>query len=450
MTDSGKTIAAYRGRKVLVLGLARSGRAAMRLLADAGADALGADEKGGIDGIEGAVRLGPFTGDLLDGREEVILSPGIPMAHGIVRLAHDRGIPVTSELSFGARFVEAPIVAVTGTNGKSTTVSMAGAILEAAGIPAVVAGNVGTPLSAVARSIDPSGVCVVEVSSFQLEAVADFRPRASGILNMTPDHLDRYPDEESYYEAKQGIAANAREEDLFFFNADDERCRRAADRFPGARIPFSGGRLLDEGVFLDGDSIVRAGAAGREEIMNRGELGVVGLHNVENALAAIAALSWLAVPGESIRHALAAFRGLPHRMERVAERGGVVWFNDSKATNVEAAVKSLEGLDRPVVLIAGGHDKGGDFTKLLQVRDRLVAVVTIGEAAPMIEEALAGRVPVAHAGVMRRAVETADRTATAGQLVVLSPACASFDQFENFEHRGEVFRACVEALEDRG
>ncbi|MBN1884980.1 MAG: UDP-N-acetylmuramoyl-L-alanine--D-glutamate ligase [Candidatus Krumholzibacteriota bacterium] len=439
----------YRGKRVLVLGLARSGRAAMRLLSAAGADVLGADEKGGIEGVEGAVCLGPFSAELLDGRDEVILSPGIPIDHPIVLAAAERGIPVTGELAFGARFVRAPIVAVTGTNGKSTTVSMIGAILDAAGIPAIVAGNVGLPLSEVAADLGPDGVCVLEVSSFQLEAAADFRARAAGILNMTPDHLDRYADAEAYYAAKLRIAKNARPDDLFFFNAEDERCRAAAAAFPGETVSFSVRRALDAGVFLDGDRLVRASAGRRETIMRRGELGVVGTHNVENALAAIAALSWLDVPAAAICRALAGFRGLPHRMELVAVLDGVSWYNDSKATNVEAAVKSLEGLDAPVVLIAGGHDKGGDFTKLLAVRDRLVAVITIGEAAPLIEEALGGRVPVAGASVMQRAVETAARTATAGQLVVLSPACASFDQFEDFEHRGEVFRACVRALEER-
>lgn len=441
------------GTRMLVLGLARSGAAAARLLRAAGAAVIAADENPDLSipvvMSELPVKLGPFDPCLLDGCDEVIVSPGVPVDHPFLTETARRGIPVVSELELGWRFVRGRVIAVTGTNGKSTTVSMIGEILHEFGSPVIVAGNVGLPLSDVARDLGPEGFYVLEVSSFQLETVTHFHPAVAGLLNLTPDHLDRYGSVEDYYRAKKRIIENCGREDTLFYNAEDHRCAEIAETFTGVRVPFSSRRQVDGGVYLDGDRIVRLRDGKPERVMLRSELGTVGLHNVENALAAVAALSPLAVPAEICRSALARFRGLPHRMEEVAMVDGVSFFNDSKATNVEATVMSLAGLDRKVVLIAGGHDKGGDFAKLLPVLGNVLAVVVIGEAAPLIEGALAGHVRVERARSMDEAVETAHGIARPGQLVVLSPACASFDMFDNFEHRGEAFGECVRRLKER-
>ncbi len=441
----------YSNKGVLVLGLARSGRAAARLLLDAGADVTGFDENVNIETgpeLEGArVVLGTPSDDLFDGIDEVVLSPGVTTDHEIVRRAAGLSIPVVSELEVGYRFSSAGVIAVTGTNGKSTTVNMIGEILRAAGRDTIVAGNVGLPFCAVVRDLGPEGIFVLEVSSFQLETVSGFHPDVAGILNLTPDHLDRYDSMEDYVGAKARILENLGGTDSFFYNALDERCAALASSFDGRKIPFSSGGCVEGGVYLEGEAMVRAAKDGQEIFMDRKELRVVGLHNVENALAAVAAVQPYQIPGEACKAALGRFEGLPHRMEPAGTIDGVEYINDSKATNVEAAVMSLRGIDRKVVLIAGGKDKGSDFSKLQGVVERLRAIVTLGEAAPLIEEAIGSKVPIARAGTMREAVEIASRTAGEGEIVLLSPACASFDMFTDFEHRGEVFKSCVKNLQ---
>ena len=448
MNASYKMPGLYRKKGVLVLGLARSGRAAAGLLLDDGADVTGFDENGSLEiGQElGGMRivLGRAADDMFEGMDEVVLSPGFAIDHELVQKAAGLSIPVIGELELGYRFSSAGIIAVTGTNGKSTTVNMIGGILQAAGREAVVAGNIGVPFCSVVRGLGPQGIFVIEVSSFQLETISGFHPGVGGILNLTPDHLDRYGSMEEYIGAKARMLDNLDGSDTFFYNALDERCAELASAFEGRRVPFSSGGMVEDGVYLDGDKMVRGGKG--EVFMERKELGVVGLHNVENALAAVAAVEPYGIPGEICRAALSRFEGLAHRMERVGAIGSVDYFNDSKATNVEAAVMSLRGLDRKVVLIAGGKDKGSDFSKLLEVAGRMRAIVTLGEAAPLIEEAVGSVVPIARAGTMQEAVEIASRTAGEGEIVLLSPACASFDMFTDFEDRGEVFKSCVKNL----
>ena len=441
-----------RGKRVLVLGLARSGIAAMRLLRDEGAVVIGADENAAVEipsELAGAdLHRGAFDSGLLDHIDEIVVSPGIAIDHPLMLKARSRGIALASELEIGARFACARLIGVTGTNGKSTTVTMIGELLKAAGHRAIVCGNVGLPFSSVARELGPEDFFVLEISSFQLETVSAFHPEAAGILNLTPDHLDRYHDVEDYYRFKERIVENCDRNDSFFYNVLDRRCAAIAARFAGRSIPFSSGGPVDGGVYLDENArFVRERGGAREVFLERSELGVIGVHNVENALAAVAAVTPFDVGAAACRKALSEFKGLPHRMEMVAVVRGVAYYNDSKGTNVEATMMSLKGLDRATVLIAGGHDKGGDFTKLIPVLTRVKAIVTIGEAAPLIEEALGSVVPIARASTMQDAVETAARTAQAGELVLLSPACASFDMFRNFEHRGEVFAECVKALQ---
>jgi len=441
----------YEGRHVLVLGLARSGRAAVRLLLDASARVTGLDENEGMDppaDLEGArLRLGAFDDGLLGEIDEVVVSPGIAADHPFVLAARAKGVPIISELELGSRFARGRMIAVTGTNGKSTTVSMIGRILEACGTGAIVAGNVGVPFCSVARELDHDGIYVLEVSSFQLETIQDFHPVSAGILNLTPDHLDRYESVDDYYRTKERIIANCGPGDTLFYNARDERCADIARRFKGRLAPFSSGPALEYGVYVENDEIVRASADARDVLLRKGDLGVVGLHNVENALAAVAALSSLEIPAPAIAEALAGFTGLPHRMEEIARIDSVTYYNDSKATNVEATVMSLKELGNDVVLIAGGYDKGGDFTKLLAVAGGIRAVVTIGKAAPLIEAAVGTSLSVTRAASMQEAVERARELSEPDDLIVLSPACASFDMYTDFEHRGDDFRNCVKALE---
>jgi UDP-N-acetylmuramoylalanine--D-glutamate ligase len=451
MREESRRYGDYRGARVLVLGLARSGIAAARLLAREGARVLGADESpdlGVPDDLEEVeIRLGSFDEPLLEGAREVILSPGIPIDHPIVVSAKRSRIPVLSELELGYRFSKAKIIAVTGTNGKSTTVSMIGQILKEAGFETVVAGNVGLPFCSVVGDLGRSGIFVLEVSSFQLESIVHFRPSVAGLLNLTPDHLDRYADMAEYTAAKSRIIANMGEGDFFFYNALDAWCSSLAGTFGGTSIPFSSGGPVASGVYLEGEDLVLKRGSAEERVMKRAELKVIGLHNVENALASIAAVMPLDVPAEVCRRALSGFEGLSHRMELVADIDGVSYYNDSKATNVEATVMSLRGIDRRVVLIAGGKDKGSDFSLLVPVLEKVKTVITIGEAAQSIEDAIGSAVPKIRAETLEEAVETARRTAAEGDMVLLSPACASFDMFDNFEHRGKVFKNCVRKLE---
>ncbi len=441
----------YQNKNVLVLGLARSGLAALELLAGKGAKIAGADEKSDIsipDRFKNAdIHLGSFPSELLENCDEVILSPGIRSNHPIVSEAFNKSIPVISELELGCRFATAKIIALTGTNGKSTTVTMIERILNESGYSAIAAGNIGKPFCSVTEELPREGIFVIEVSSFQLEMISEFKPDVAGILNMTPDHLDRYDSADDYYRTKEKITMNNDSNDTFFYNADDDRCSRVAAGFKGRVIPFSSSVSLDDGIFLYGDSIVRANDGEiKEEIMKTKDLKVIGLHNVENAMAAIASVQGLEVSAESCRKALSAFTGLRHRMERIAEIQGVEYFNDSKATNVEATVKSLTGLGRPVVLIAGGLEKGKDFKSLLSVTQNIKHVVLIGSAAGLIEKALEGVVPISHAGTMYEAVQKASDVSIAGSYVVLSPACASFDMFTDFRHRGNTFADIVKQL----
>jgi UDP-N-acetylmuramoylalanine--D-glutamate ligase len=441
----------YRGKRVLVLGLARSGASAMRLLEAEGAVVSGADENARVEippDLAGArIRLGAFGPEILDGVDEIIVSPGIAVDHPLVSEARARGVALASELELGARFAKAHLIGVTGTNGKSTTVTMIGEILRAAGLRGIVCGNVGLPFCAVVKDLGPADYFVLEISSFQLETISAFHPEVAGILNLTPDHLDRYHDVEDYYRFKARIVENCGAKDTFFYNALDRRCAAIAGGFAGKTVPFSSAGPVDGGVFLDGSRLVRSRGGTREALLDRTELAVIGIHNVENALAAVASLTPFDVPAGACRRALSEFKGLAHRMEKVATVRGVDYYNDSKGTNVEAVMMTLKGLDRSAVLILGGHDKGGDFTKLIPFLTHVKAIVTIGEAAPLIEEALGSVVPIARAATMQDAVETSARTAQPGDLVLLSPACASFDMFRNFEHRGEVFAQCVAELQ---
>jgi UDP-N-acetylmuramoylalanine--D-glutamate ligase len=441
---------------VAILGFARSGRAlAEALLARGVAVSVGdrraETELEGVEPLRGrGARFflgGPPSG-FLDRAGWLALSPGVPLDEPAVREARRRGIPVLAELEIAWRIAEAETsghrwIAVTGTNGKSTTTTWIAEILRRAGRPVVLAGNIGAPLSGFLSERGPRDF-VCEVSSFQLEAIERFRPDVSVLTNVTPDHLDRYPGFEAYAAAKARLFSAQRPEDRAILNADDPVARSMKTR--ARRVLFSR-RGRPEGaeaaVWVDRGTLHSDVSGKRRPVVAADRLALAGAHNLENALAALAAAECLGIAEDAIASALTRFDGLPHRTQLVADADGVRWIDDSKGTNVDATAKSLEGhAPGSVLLILGGRDKHGDFAALQPlVRTNARAVLTIGEAAPAIERALDGAAPVERCGTMGEAVARAARLARPGDTVLLSPACASFDQYRNFEERGRHFAA---------
>jgi UDP-N-acetylmuramoylalanine--D-glutamate ligase len=366
------------------------------------------------------------------------------MAIPLVQEALVRGIPVLGEIELAYRYLKGTVIAITGSNGKSTTTALIGEILKVAGRQPIVAGNIGEPLIA---SLDPerSRTYVLELSSFQLEAVDTFRAHVALLLNVTPDHMDRYPNFDAYAAAKYRIFRTQESGDTAIVNAGDRRERPRDSRVRQWR--FSADRRVENGAWLDGDALVIS-VGGEERRIPRASLKLEGQANVENALAAWLAARAVGVSDMDVQIAFGTFAGLPHRMVLVRDRDGVRWVNDSKGTNVDATLKSLEGFDpASVILILGGKDKAGEFERMRDlVAAKARAVLTIGSAADKITAALDGAIEIISASDMQHAVQWARAHATAGQTVLLSPACASFDQYRNFEHRGEHFEELVRAL----
>jgi len=446
----------FTGKRVVVVGLGRSGIAAARLCANHGAMVTVNDAKP-VEKLQAELAqlpasiprvLGGHPADLFLGADVIVLSPGVPPMPQI-EAAQAKGAFVTGELELASWFVDATIVAITGTNGKSTTTTLCGAILGANGRPTFVGGNLGTPL-AEAVGTQPAragGTCVVEVSSFQLETVRNFRPQVAVLLNITPDHLDRYPDFSGYLAAKQRVFAAQTASDFAVLNIDDPNVELAARSIQSRCILISTHRAMGVGGWVENDTLCVRLPGGPVEYYPGQLPGLVGRHNQENALAALVAARLLGALPVEARYALMAFRPLAHRMELVGDFNDIEFYDDSKGTNVGAVVAALDGFPRKVVLIAGGKDKGGSYTPLAEVMKRNGrAAVLIGEAAPKIRAALKGVVPVEMAGDMDDAVERAAGLAERGDAVVLSPACSSFDMFRDYAHRAEVYRTAVQTL----
>lgn len=449
-----------RGKKVTVVGLARSGAAACRFLVSQGAIVTGSDhgpatkiqtdfedlKRKGI-----IVEVGSHRPDTFLQADLIVVSPGVDTNLPLLQEARSRGIRIWSEVELAFRACRAPFAAITGTNGKSTTTTLVGLMLKHTGRRALVAGNIGTALCDVVPGLSQECWVVAEISSFQLETIETFHPQVALLLNVTPDHLDRYADLAGYLAAKARIFQNQVSEDAAVLNADDPLTIEAAIRSKARKIFFSQRQPVTEGAFVqDGRFWLRlAGKA--EPICDRGDLKIQGSHNTENALAAIATAGLLGVPPHSMREILKHFPGLEHRLEPVAEIGGVRYFNDSKGTNVGATVKSLESFPGGnVVLIAGGLDKGADFRPLAPlVKERVKATIVIGQAREKLQETLQEACPVHCAAHLEEAVEAAQNLARPGDVILFSPACASFDMFRNFEERGEVFKAVVGRLRDQ-
>jgi UDP-N-acetylmuramoylalanine--D-glutamate ligase len=436
----------------LVVGLARSGQAVARLLA--GRDGtVKAVDSGHPEGAAGLRALGVevvLDADglaLLEGVRTVVKSPGVPREAPVISVALERGIDVLGELEVAWRAIPNRFVAVTGTNGKTTVVEWLGHAYRTAGEPVAVAGNVGTPLSALVGEVDAGATVVCEASSFQLEDSVAFAPECAVFLNLAPDHLDRHADLDAYLQAKLRIFANQGNDDVAVYNADDPALVGVDLGGCARRVAFCHSAGPDCEVSLAGDTIFYDG----EPLIAVAELGLLGEHNVANAMATAATTLAMGIDRDAVREGLRTFAGVPHRLETVAEIDGVVFVNDSKATNVASAIVGLRAFEGGVHAILGGSEKGEDYDALLDpVRERCVACYLAGASAERLAEALA---PAIADGValhrcadLEQAVRSAAAAARPGETVLLSPACASFDAFENFERRGERFREIVEGL----
>ena len=449
-------------RHVLVVGLGRSGLAAARLCLNQGATVTLNDSRpeeafgDHLNAFDASVErlLGGHPQERFREADLIVLSPGVPPLEAL-DAARDAGVPIVGEVELGARFVKAPIIAITGTNGKSTTTTLCGAMIAADRRPTFTGGNLGEPLCEALNRDDPGlheeGACVLELSSFQLETVERFHAHVAVLLNLSEDHLDRHPSFEAYVDAKARIFERQTPDDWAIYNADPEarRCREIASRSVAPKISFRGERSRGTGAWLDNHDLCLRLPRGHVERYDRATLRIPGLHNAENALAALLAARLVGAGEDACAKALASFGGLPHRMELVGEYRDVRYYDDSKATNVGSVVGSLRGFERKVVLIAGGKDKGGDYAPLREtVQEVCRHVVLIGAAAPLIEATLRGTVPLSHAKTMNDAVRRAMEVAKAGDAVVLSPACSSYDMYENYIARGRDFAANVATLGD--
>ncbi|MEW5724733.1 MAG: UDP-N-acetylmuramoyl-L-alanine--D-glutamate ligase [Thermodesulfobacteriota bacterium] len=435
------------GRKVLVVGLGRTGAAAARFLLDRGARVTGTDSRPvgelaetaeTLSGLGVSLELGGHRSQTFTAADLIVLSPGVPPTIEPLVEARKKGVPVTGEIELASRYVTVPLAAVTGTNGKTTVTSLLGEILRAAGREVFVGGNIGNPLIEWVRTGGRAEAVVLEVSSFQLETAETLRPHVGVLMNVTPDHMDRYPSFADYLAAKAALLSRQGPEDFAVLNHDDELTRTV--RTQARRLYFSRRSVPTDGAFLrDGRILVfRQGreAAGR----SWSDFKLAGAHNQENVMAAVLGAAALGVDPDQALAAAAGFAGLPHRVELVGEFGGVRWYDDSKGTNVGAVIKSLEGFDAPVILIAGGRDKEGDFAPLAPlVRSKVKLVLLLGEARETIRRVLSGETETRLAADMAEAVSAARAAAEPGDVVLLSPACASFDMFRDYAHRGEVF-----------
>jgi UDP-N-acetylmuramoylalanine--D-glutamate ligase len=445
-----------RGRRVVVLGAARSGIAAAELLVRRGAVVTLSESRPQFDGMEAlraaAVTLetgGHLPQTLLDA-DLIVASPGVPLEQPVIAAARARGVEVIGELELASRWLQGPVIAITGTKGKSTTTTLIGRMLTAAGRRTLVGGNIGVPLSAQVDDSTPETVHVVEASSFQLETTVTFRPWISLWLNVADDHLDRHPDMDSYVAAKARVLANQQAGDVAVLNADDARVVEQSTTTAARKIWFSPSGRVQEGFVVDGAWIVRRTPTTREPMVPTAAVELSGRHMLDNVTAAVA-VSWAAGVGpEAMTQALRGFRGLEHVMEPVGRIGGVSFVNDSKATNVEAARRSIESFADGVVAIVGGKFKGGDLRELVPaLRARARAVIAIGEAASLVRQAVSDAVPVTEATSMREAVDRGYELAKPQGVVLLAPACASFDWFRDYAERGRAFKQEVERLKGK-
>jgi UDP-N-acetylmuramoylalanine--D-glutamate ligase len=452
------------GKRTLVVGLGKSGVASALFLKSRGARVTVSDSKPEAElrkeillllehGV--TVETGGHGDRTFREQDLIVVSPGVPFDAPQLVQARNQGEKVIGEIELAAQFLPGPIAAITGANGKTTTTSLAGEILAAGKLPVLVGGNIGTPAISFVEQANPGTWIVLEVSSFQLETIVNFRPRIAVILNVTPDHLDRHKTFANYVAAKARIFENQSSEDFTVLNGDDPTTIDLAERTLAQRVLFSRKKEIAVGAFVRHSHIFfrspqRPATNDRRpevEIMPLSEIPLKGAHNLENVLAAISIGMLAGCEPAQIRQAVQNFKAVEHRLEFVAKIAGVDYYNDSKATNVDATIKALESFPANVHLILGGKDKGSDYTVLNDLlRERVKRVYTIGAAAAKIESQIQGAAEIDHAETLENAVQRAADSAKPGDVVLLAPACASFDQFQNYEHRGTIFKDTVRSL----
>jgi UDP-N-acetylmuramoylalanine--D-glutamate ligase len=447
-----------KNKRVLVVGLGKSGLSAAMFLRARGARVTVSDARSAVALaheipalLDAGIMVESGGHGLLTFRRQdlIVVSPGVPTDTPEVQQTKAFGMPIIGEVELASRFLQGKIVAITGSNGKTTTTTLVGKIFSDAGLPTLVGGNIGLPVIDLVEKSTPETTSVLEVSSFQLETIEDFHPHIAVVLNITPDHLDRHGSFENYAAAKTRITERQGAGDFLVLNAEDKATQMVAAKTKAQIFWFSLRRPVKQGAFVYGESIVfvaREGAKA-EPVMPVSEIHLKGSHNVENVLAAVCSARLAGISAEIIRHAVGGFKAVEHRLELVKSVHGVEFYNDSKATNVDAAMKAVASFGGGIHLILGGKDKDSDYGTMSDLlKERVKAVYTIGSAAEKIERQLHGVVKMVQAGTIQTAVQEAAKAAVAGDVVLLSPACSSFDQFENYEHRGRVFREVVNEL----
>ncbi len=444
-----------RDKRVLVVGLGKSGVASALFLKEHGARVTISDTKSGDElrneipalldhGI--TVETGGHGERTFRGQDLIVVSPGVPVDAPLLQQARNLGEAVIGEIELAAQFLPGPIVAITGSNGKTTTTALAGEIMTAGGLPTLVGGNIGTPAISLAPRATRDTVIVLEVSSFQLETIQTFHPKIAVVLNVTPDHLDRHRTLEVYVNAKARIFENQRGDDFAILNADDPACVEIAGRTKAQVFWFSRQKEVKEGTWVREGNIVFRHGTRQHDVMLASEIPLKGAHNLENVLAAVCAGALMGCAPGKIRQAVQNFKAVEHRLEFVATIRGVDYYNDSKATNVDATIKAIESFPANIHLILGGKDKGSDYSVLNNLlKQRVKRVYTIGAAGVKIESQIKN-VEVVHAETLENALRQANALAQPGDVVLLAPACASFDQFKNYEERGTVFKEIVKGL----
>ena len=455
-----QTEIALRGKKVLVVGLAKTGISTARFLKHQGAsvtatDILPASRIKGIDALHNTdveIETGRHSLKHFLNADLIVVSPGISPDIEPLREARGKGIEIISEIELAFNFIEEPILAIAGTNGKTTTTTLIGKVLGDAGKRVFVGGNIGLPLIEYVMADKKADYLVAEVSSFQLEGIRRFRPHIAILLNITEDHLDRYASFDEYIVAKLRLFENMDKGDFAIINIDDPTIKSRISNLESqiSILPFSSSTALKQGIYYKNGRIIYA-VEGVEECYATGNFKLKGIHNMENIMAAIVAARICGVSKDKILKSIEEFNGLPHRMEFVKEINGVAYYNDSKGTNIGALQKSLVGMNSPVILIAGGKDKGGDYRVLKDlIRKKVKLLILLGEAKDKMKDALGDCTETMLVESLSEAVTVAAKRAAAGDVVLLSPACSSFDMFKNYEERGELFRREVMGVEGRG
>src|SRR5215469_6429671 len=448
-----------KNKRVLVVGLGKSGVAAAFFLANRGAKVTVSDAKSEAQlekqipalldrGI--SLETGTHNERTFRDQDLIVVSPGVPSDQPQLQHARALGIPVIGEVELAYRFLQGKVIAITGSNGKTTTTTLAGEILSKSGRQTLVGGNIGTPVISLVEKSSPEHLLVLEISSFQLETIQQFRPWIAAILNITPDHLDRHHTFQAYIDAKARIFENQQAGDFALLNLDDPASAALKDKVKGALSWFSRRQPVENGTYVSKGEIVFRNAGRETPVLPISEIQLKGAHNLENVLAAVCVGMLAGCEPQQVRKAVAEFRGVEHRLEPAGTVRSVAYYNDSKATNVDATIKALEAFPGNIHIILGGKDKDSDYTLLVSLlRERTKAAYLIGAAAEKIASQIQGATRIVQSGTLDRAVRQASEAAKSGDIVLLAPACASFDQFENYEQRGRVFKKLVQGLTEK-